>query len=75
MASGGPGGGGGGGVRSRGQSVGRFAELTVQVAPGETVVSAHEIADEVERRVAAQVGFTDVTVHVEPQVDGRNGEG
>ena len=62
-------------VRSRGQSVGRFAELTVQVAPGETVVSGHEIADEVERRVAAQVGFTDVTVHVEPHVNGRNGEG
>ena len=34
--------------------------------PEETVVSAHEIADEVERRVAAQIGFTDVTVHVEP---------
>ncbi|MCZ0934944.1 MAG: cation diffusion facilitator family transporter [Gemmatimonadetes bacterium] len=53
-------------VRSRGKSVGRFAELTIRVAPEETVVSGHEIADEVERRVAAQIGFTDVTVHVEP---------
>lgn len=63
------------GVRSRGKSVGRFAELTVRVAPGETVVSAHEIADEVERRVASRIGFTDVTVHVEPHVDGRNPDG
>ena len=53
-------------VRSRGKSVGRFAELTIRVAPEETVVSGHEIAAEVERRVAAQIGFTDVTVHVEP---------
>ncbi len=62
-------------VRSRGKSVGSFAELTIRVAPEETVVSAHEIADEVERRVAAQIGFTDVTVHVEPHVSGRNGDG
>ena len=62
-------------VRSRGQSVGRFAELTVQVAPGETVVSAHEIADEVERRGAAPNGFTHVTVPLAPQVDGRHGDG
>ncbi len=55
-------------VRSRGKSVGRFAELTIRVAPGETVVSGHDIADEVERRVAAEIGFTDVTVHVEPHV-------
>ncbi len=57
------------GVRSRGKSVGRFAELTIRVEPGETVVSAHEIADEVERRVAARIGFTDVTVHVEPHMN------
>ncbi|MXX78555.1 MAG: cation transporter [Gemmatimonadales bacterium] len=63
------------GVRSRGKSVGRFAELTIRVAPEETVVSAHEIADEVERRVAARIGFTDVTVHVEPHVTGRNRDG
>ena len=57
------------GVRSRGKSFGRFAELTVRVEPGETVVSAHEIADEVERRVANEIGFADVTVHVEPHMD------
>jgi len=62
-------------VRSRGKSVGRFAELTIRVAPEETVVSGHEIADEVERRVAAQIGFTDVTVHVEPHVSGRHRDG
>lgn len=56
-------------IRSRGKSVGRFAELTIRVAPGETVVSAHEIADEVEHQVAIQLGFTDVTVHVEPHVN------
>jgi len=53
-------------IRSRGRTGEAFAELTIHVARSETVVSAHEIADRVEHRVARQMGFSRVTVHIEP---------
>lgn len=53
-------------IRSRGRTGEGFAELTIHVDRAETVVSAHEIADRVELRVARDVGFANVTVHVEP---------
>lgn len=53
-------------IRSRGRTGEGFAELTIHVDRSETVVSAHEIADRVELRVAEDVGFANVTVHVEP---------
>ncbi len=56
-------------IRSRGKQGDGFAEITIHVAREETVVSAHAIADEVEKGVAAKMDFVDVTVHVEPEVD------
>ncbi|MCG8467443.1 MAG: cation diffusion facilitator family transporter [Gemmatimonadetes bacterium] len=56
-------------IRSRGRPGEGFAELTIHVAHRETVVSAHEIADEVERIIAAEMEFADVTVHVEPAAE------
>ncbi|MDX1395291.1 MAG: cation diffusion facilitator family transporter [Gemmatimonadota bacterium] len=53
-------------IRSRGRPGEGFAELTIFVHRDETVVSAHEIADRVELRVADEVGFANVIVHVEP---------
>jgi len=53
-------------IRSRGRTGEAFAELTIHVARHETVVSAHEIADRVERAVAREMGFARVTVHIEP---------
>jgi cation diffusion facilitator family transporter len=53
-------------IRSRGRTGEGFAELTIHVDRRETVVSAHEIADRVELRVAERVGFANVIVHVEP---------
>lgn len=53
-------------IRSRGRTGEAFAELTIHVARSETVVSAHEIADRVERVVAYEMGFARVTVHIEP---------
>ncbi len=35
-------------------------------------MSAHEIADEVERQIAVAMGFSDVTVHVEPYAGPRS---
>lgn len=61
-------------VRSRGKPGVGFAELTIQVGPEETVVSAHEIADEVEREIADRMGFADVTVHVEPLTGASGGD-
>ncbi|NIN71368.1 MAG: cation diffusion facilitator family transporter [Gemmatimonadetes bacterium] len=54
------------GVRSRGRPGEGFAELTVRVHPATHVRQAHAIADEVERRVAAELNLEDVVVHVEP---------
>lgn len=53
-------------IRSRGRPGEAFAELTIHVDDAESVVTAHEIADTVERRLEEQVGFTGVVVHVEP---------
>ncbi len=54
-------------IRSRGRPGEAFAELTIQVNPKrEDVVSAHEIADSVERRIEREAGFSGVVVHVEP---------
>ena len=53
-------------IRSRGRPGEAFAELTVRVNPATSVRRAHVIADEVERRVAAELRLTNVVVHVEP---------
>ncbi|MGD2151673.1 MAG: cation diffusion facilitator family transporter [Gemmatimonadales bacterium] len=53
-------------IRSRGRPGEGFAELTVRVHPATEVRAAHAIADEVERRVAAELDLEDVVVHVEP---------
>ncbi len=53
-------------IRSRGRPGEGFAELTVLVNPATQVRRAHVIADEVERRVAAELDLTNVVVHVEP---------
>ncbi len=61
-------------IRSRGRRSEAFAELTIHVDPAESVVSAHEIADEVERRLEDDVGFSRVVVHVEPAEPGPSSE-
>lgn len=54
-------------VRSRYSASGLlFAELTVVVDGESTVAEAHALADEVEARITAELGASDVTVHVEP---------
>ncbi len=53
-------------IRSRGRPGEAFAELTVRVHPATQVREAHAIADEVERRVAAELDLKNVVVHVEP---------
>lgn len=53
-------------VRSRGRTSEVFVELTVTVTPSLNVHEGHIIADEVERRIAAEVGAREVVVHVEP---------
>lgn len=53
-------------VRSRGREGEVFAELTIAVDGQLDVERAHDIADEVERRVADALGARDVVVHVEP---------
>ena len=54
------------GIRSRGRPGEMFAELTIAVASRLDVTSAHEIADEIERRVGGELGTREVVVHVEP---------
>ena len=61
-------------IRSRGRTGEAFAELTIHVARSETVVSAHEIADRVERTIAREMGFSRVTVHTEPSRPGPTGQ-
>jgi len=56
-------------VRSRGREGEIFAELTIAVARTMNVEHAHGIADEVERRVAAEVGAREVVVHIEPYAE------
>jgi len=54
-------------VRSRAGASGVvFAEVTVGVAGSTSVADAHEIADEVETRIADALGASEVVVHVEP---------
>ncbi len=53
-------------VRSRGREGEIFAELTIAVARTMDVERAHDIADEVERRVAGEVGAREVVVHIAP---------
>jgi len=57
-------------IRSRGRPGHIYVELTITVSPGLDVAGAHEIADEVERRVARILGARDVVVHVEPEEGG-----
>jgi len=54
------------GIRSRGRPGDVFAELTIAVAAGMDVTAAHAVADEVERRITAELGARRVVVHVEP---------
>lgn len=54
------------GIRSRGRPGDRFAELTIGVDPTLDVATSHAMADEVERRVARELGAREVVVHVEP---------
>jgi len=56
-------------IRSRGKLGAGFAELTIHVGREESVISAHDIADSVEQRIAMEMGFSNVTVHVEPELD------
>ena len=54
-------------VRSRAGASGVvFAEVTVGVAGTTSVLAAHAIADEIERRIADALGASEVVVHVEP---------
>ena len=54
-------------VRSRAGASGVvFAEITVSVAGSTSVADAHDIADEVEKRIADALGASEVVVHVEP---------
>jgi cation diffusion facilitator family transporter len=54
-------------VRSRAGASGVvFAEVTVGVDGSTTVSDAHDIADEVETRIAEALGASEVVVHVEP---------
>ena len=53
-------------IRSRGRPGDAFAEMTIRVQPAIELRRAHSIADEVERRVAGELGLENVVVHVEP---------
>ena len=53
-------------IRSRGRAGEMFAEVTIAVAADLDVKRAHEIADEVERRVERELGAREVVVHIEP---------
>jgi cation diffusion facilitator family transporter len=54
-------------VRSRSTASGvLFAEVTIGVAAGTSVETAHALADEVEEQIERALGHSRVTVHVEP---------
>jgi cation diffusion facilitator family transporter len=54
-------------VRSRSTASGvLFAEVTIGVAAGTSVETAHALADEVEEQIRRALGDSRVTVHVEP---------
>lgn len=54
------------GIRSRGRPGDIFAELTIAVDASLDVMRSHDIADRVERDVAAAIVAREVVVHVEP---------
>ena len=54
------------GIRSRSAAGVVFSELTICVSADISVARAHEIADAVEARLMADLGLTEVTVHIEP---------
>jgi cation diffusion facilitator family transporter len=55
------------GIRSRQTASGTlFAEVTIGVDEGMSVVDAHRLADAVESGIASRYGAAEVTVHVEP---------
>lgn len=58
-------------IRSRGRPGEIFAELTIAVPGILDVTRAHDIADEVERRLCAELGAREVVVHVEPASEER----
>lgn len=62
-------------VRSRGREGEVFVELSIAVSGAMSVESAHDIADEVERRVAREVGAREVVVHIEPTGQTKRNEG
>lgn len=53
-------------IRSRGSGAHAFAELTISVDGSQDVHAAHDIADEVETRLADRFKLAEVVVHVEP---------
>ncbi len=53
-------------IRSRMAAGVAFAELTIGVPGGLAVDKAHEIADDVERRLKAELNLDRVVVHIEP---------
>lgn len=54
-------------IRSRGGAGRTWVDLHIQVDPGMSVVTGHEIASEVAEAVESELGCpSDVTVHVEP---------
>lgn len=55
-------------IRSRGGPRDSFVQMHL-VVDAEDVSSAHDITDEVERRVSAALGVREVFVHVEPEDD------
>ncbi|MGH7545245.1 MAG: cation diffusion facilitator family transporter [Gemmatimonadota bacterium] len=57
-------------VRSRGRPGDAFAELTILVDPAMDVRAAHQVADQVERRLVEVTGLRNVVVHVEPSERG-----
>lgn len=56
-------------IRSRGGPRETFVQMHLVVEPRD-VPGAHAVADEVERRVSAELGVKEVFVHVEPEDDG-----
>jgi len=56
-------------VRSRGAIGDAAVDLHIRVSPEKTLQEANAIADEVRRRLLAQEGINDVTVHIEAQRD------
>ncbi|MDW8325552.1 MAG: cation-efflux pump [Anaerolineales bacterium] len=56
------------GVRSRGRADAAYVDLSLRVDPAMTTEQAHNVASEVEQRIAAEIpGVVETLVHVEPQ--------